>query len=524
MSRAPIHAAVGAQRLEGMYFLPGRIELPAWVGGSAPVACGSSSRAAYLFTDEVARDYQIRDALLHLIRGASRKVFFCSFLFGDAQIVDALIEAAERLQGGVYVLTALGKSLQIDTGELDEEFSGMPAQRRVEQQERHLQNLDRMARAGVWLRSARDCHAKLCVVDDEVAVVTSANARRNAYEDNPENGVLVREPAVARELGRLFAHAWLHLTHDESPPGAALDLKGRGGQERRPPAFPALSGSGDLVPVGTVQGIEASIREATLDLIENARRELVIASYSAVSLRDHVVGRALRRALERGVKALVVLRPRNLHRDQVDTCGFLFAGVPDERLVVLGHDHTHAKAIVADGQRALVWTGNLDGKAGYDSGIEVGVLMKDPVSVSAARSHVIEIARRATHRSIIRPTLHEIAAVERSLAGAWTLSLPSGARPGATALAAMFEREAVFWTEIAHGKLAIRLGDAAEVIVRVDEPQRKLISERLMSPPLPERRVSGIMGRSEITLVEESAAPRTQESAPRQRRNQGGRR
>lgn len=531
MSRGPLTVAVGAQRLAGMYFLPGRVALPDWVEKRTPVVPpGASSRAAYMFTDEVARDYQIRQALLHVIRGASRKVLFCSFLFGDDQIVNALVEAAERLQGGVYVLTALDKSLQVDTGEVDEELLGLPAQRRAErareQQDRHFQNLDRMARAGVWLRSARDCHAKLCVVDDEIAVVTSANATRHAYEENPENGVLVRDPGVARELGRLFAHAWLHLVEHESPPGAALDLKGLDHRKRNPPSFLPLSGGGDLHPVGTLHSAENSIREATLDLLENARRELVIASYSAVSLRDHVVGRALQKAMARGVQVLLVLRPRNLHRDQTDTCGFLCEGIPDDRLVVLGHDHTHAKAIVADGERALIWTGNLDGKAGYDSGIEVGVMMKDRVSVAATRNHVVAIARRATHKSIVRPALHDIARIDkRALSGAWILCLPPGARPGAAALAALLQKEAIFWSELAPGKLAIRLGDAAEVVVRVDEGQRRLTAERVtLSPPPARARPDGWMGRSELTIVEESAGPPRQNDAPRRRRNQGGRR
>lgn len=526
MSDAPLTVEIGPQRLPGVYFLPSRAPLPAWIAPSAAVAPrGATNRAAYVVTDDVARADPIRQALLDVIGRAARKVLFCSFLFADPAIVNALVDAAERLQGGVYVLTALDKSLRVTAGELGDDLLDLPAQRREqkerERRDRHFTHLDRLARAGVWLRSASDSHAKLCVIDDEIAMVTSANATPEAYEDNPENGLLLDDPEAAREIGRFFAHAWLHFTDQESPPGA-LDLKDRG-KRPAPPPWCRLAGREPFWPIGTLRRQETSIRDATLALLRSARRELVIASYSAVALRDHAIGQALREALERGVRVLLVLRPNNLRADQVDACSFLFHGIPQDRWALCGHERTHAKAIVADGERALLWTGNLDGKAGYDDGIEVGVMVTDRAIVAEARAHVLDIAQRASWRGVLGPTLGEVATtVRRRLEGAWTLALPPNARPGPAALARELGRSLVHYAEFDRVMVTLRAGEF-EISARRDEAQRRLTVERITTAPQALTRMEGLVGGCTLTFEERSvtAAP-SNADAPRRRR--GGKR
>ncbi|WP_437316323.1 phospholipase D-like domain-containing protein [Sorangium sp. So ce385] len=526
MSNAPRTVEIGPQRLPGVYFLPSRAPLPAWLDPSTvAVPRGATNRAAYLVTDDVAGADPIRKALLDAIGRASWKVLFCSFLFADPAIVDALVEAAERLQGGVYVLTALSTSLRVATGELDDDLLDLPAQRREQKErdrrDRHFAHLDRLARAGVWLRSASDSHAKLCVVDDEIAVVTSANATPEAYEDNPENGLLIEDPDVARELGRLFAHAWIHFTDHESPPGV-LDLKERG-KRPAPPPWRRLAGHEPLWPIATLRREETSIRDATLALLRGARHELVIASYSAIALRDHAVGQALREAaLEREVRVLLVLRPNNLRADQVDACSFLFDGIPQDRWVLCGHERTHAKAIVADGERALLWTGNLDGKVGYDDGIEVGVMVTDRAIATAARDHVLDIAQRAGWRGVLAPTLGEVAtSVRRRLDGAWTLALPPNIRPGPAALARELGRGLVHYAELDREMVALRAGEF-EIYARRDEAQRRLTVERIATAPQAVARMEGLVGGCTLTFEERSAAAAPSKAdAPRRR---GGRR
>jgi phosphatidylserine/phosphatidylglycerophosphate/cardiolipin synthase-like enzyme len=327
-------------------------------------------------------------------------VLFASFLFSDEAIVRALCAASERLRGGVYVVTALNKHMQADLSEPDAEEEHSIDKRRQREQ-RHEGLLRQMARAGVWLRSSGDAHAKLCVVDDEVCAVTSANATREAYEINPELALIVRNPGVACDLGRLFARVWLHRSTFDSEPGADLNVKSNA--PAKAPDWTPLSTTGDVRVIATLGADERSLLKATLGIIERAERELYIATYSLVAVEEHPVGIALRKAARRGVHIRLVLQPNNQREDQRRACAWLVRGAPD-RVLVRGLERTHAKAIVADGARALVWTGNLDGRHGYESGFEVGIASERPMVVEALREYVKDLFERASHEPQLDPT------------------------------------------------------------------------------------------------------------------------
>jgi len=58
------------------------------------------------------------------------------------------------------------------------------------------------------LGSSRTCHAKILIIDDEVAIVGSHNWTPYALERNFEVSVLVRDAAVAGQLARRFDELW----------------------------------------------------------------------------------------------------------------------------------------------------------------------------------------------------------------------------------------------------------------------------------------------------------------------------
>lgn len=380
---------------EGLFLVPG--------GGSPAgpmrILPSSAGDVDITFTDETARRAHIRDAQLAAISGARRKVLFASFLFSDEAIVQALCAASERLRGGVYVITALDKHMKADLSELDAE-EDLSVDRRRERERKHEELLRQMARAGVWLRSSSDAHAKLCVIDDEICAVTSANATNEAFESNPELALIVRHPGVARDLGRLFARVWLHGTTFDSEPGADLNVKSR--SAGRAPGWAPLKPNGDVRAVATLGSQERSLLENTLEIIEGAEQDLCIATYSVVAIEDHPVGIALRKAARRGVRIQLVVQPKNQREDQRNSLAWLVRGAPG-KVLVRGLARTHAKAIVADGAHALMWTGNLDGRHGYESGFEVGLATRRPALVEGLRAYVQELFDRASFRPVLDP-------------------------------------------------------------------------------------------------------------------------
>ncbi|MDN7726658.1 phospholipase D-like domain-containing protein [Burkholderia gladioli] len=471
----PVAAAptiqLGRQRVPGVLFV--RDKAPASDVGYRAQDTGRAD-IVHVSTDDLSQSAHIRDLLIAQIRAASHKVLFCSFLFADDDVVQALCEVAERLQGGVYILTALGKHLRAEVLELDDEVTAQTVRQR-ERAQRHDEHLQRLARAGAWLRSAEDCHAKFCVVDDACAIVTSANSTKEAYEINPEDGLALHQPLAAREFGRLFAHIWQHLTALESLPGASLDV-----HSLPPPndvSWRALTGSGDSRAVTTLRRFETSILEAAVQVIDRAHHHLTIATYSFMGMEDHLVGVALQRALERGVGIDLLVQPRN-HIEAQRNCLAWLHGLAPDQVHIHGHRRTHTKSIVADDQVVLLWTGNLDARHGWHDGIEVGVVVEDPGVAAAVGRWTHNVMQRRTDIALNAPSVRQLAdaGLPTALPGDWELWLPAKTSTGP--LVGSLARHAVELME-ASGQQLLRSTDGWVMHIQVDAARRRLDVQRL---------------------------------------------
>jgi phosphatidylserine/phosphatidylglycerophosphate/cardiolipin synthase-like enzyme len=499
---------LGPQRIAGAWFAPRtRVDVPFRV-----LDTGRADLTHHA-TDTATRTAHLRDRVLRLIKGAERKVYFGSFLFSDEAVVAALQEAAERLHGGVYILTALGKHLQTlpPDAELDADGDAV-LQRRAEAHGRHLREL---SRSGAWLRSA-DLHAKLCVVDDARALVTSANATQESYERNPENGLEVAIPSVARDLGRLFAHVWMNLTTEESAPG---DLDVRSLEPRPTPPWRPLAADGPVRPVATINAQEQSLLRAALEVIDSATRRLTIGTYSLIGIEKHPLGEALRTAVQRGVEVDLILHPRNHLREQRVTCQWLRSLDPS-RVRLHAEPHMHAKAIAADGTRALVWTGNLEVKHGWDSGVEVGLRVDDPGVTASIEALLGDLMARRSFEALGEPTVQELAARlgDPVLAGEYRLELPPRLDVDGVADALWKAPLRMFRTTEGHLLHAETLGS---LVVHVNEPARRIraVNHRAGAPP----RGSVLMGWLAGGVLHVSSAQMNPAVPPKRRPRQRGR-
>lgn len=504
---------LGEQRVAGVVFVPSPSGQP------RPHRVPDTRRTDILHvsTDDLTRTSHIRDALIAQISEAQQKVLFCSFLFADDEVVRTLCDAAERLHGGVYVLTALGKHLRAEVLEPDADVDANTAKLQ-DRAKRHEEHLQRLAHAGVWLRSAEDCHAKFCVVDDETAIVTSANATQEAYESNPEDGLVLRESRAAREYGRLFAHVWQHLATLESTPGARLDVHSLG--TPRVPPWRVLKGAGHIRPVTTLRRDEASLLGAAIEVIDRASDRLSIATYSFMGMEAHPIGAALARATARNVRVDLLVQPRNHIEAQRASLAWL-VGLAPERVRLHGHRRTHTKSIVADGQVVLLWTGNLESKHGWDNGIEVGVIVEDVGVASAVEAWTGDVMKRATHAALHAPSARDLVAAGQlsALAGEWTLRLAPGVSPAQTVNA--LSRNAVELLELPGG-LVLRCAEELLLDVRVNETSR--VVEMLRARPvqgLMGSRSKGWLATTVLRIVTQPAPPRAPDRGPQQQPHQG---
>lgn len=457
---------LGQQRMEGVLFMPDKSPR---AGSGYQVQDTGRSDIVHRATDDLSKTAHIRAELIAQIQAARHKVMFCSFLFADDEIVQALCEAAERLHGGVYILTALGKHLRAEVLELDDEIDTQTA-RLQERAKRHEEHLRRLAQAGTWLRSAEDCHAKFCVTDDTCAIITSANSTKEAYEINPEDGLTLHQPLVAREFGRLFAYIWQHLTALESLPGVRLDVHSLPPLNHVP--WCPLVGGNDSRPAATLRKSEASLLDCAVEVIDRASSHLTIATYSFMGMEDHPIGAALQRALERGVIINLLVQPRNHIEAQRLCLGWLYRLAP-KQVHLHGHRRTHTKSIVADNQCVLLWTGNLDARHGWYDGIEVGVVVEDSCVAAAVSGWTSSVMQRRTHTTLISPSVRQLvdAGFPIALPGEWELRLPAKTRT--EPLIHSLQHHPVELMEMS-GQQLLRSADGLVLHIKVDDAMRRI--------------------------------------------------
>jgi cardiolipin synthase A/B len=383
---------LGATRVQGGYFLRRHPWEP------VPFDGGDGDSGPYRHCVTYRESPQtIRGELLTMLREARRKVFLTSFLVGDAELADELAVTAERLRGGVYIISALdAESLARGLAEREDEASVDPAERK---------RFETLARRGIYVRGHEHCHAKFAVVDDRVALVCSANFTSRGLRVTGESGVVVTDRAEVDRLARLFARLWHEGCAWEVAP--VSEREAYTVEPRRPERWPGTvhPPNPDRPRVIWTDGDgERHILSAIRDLIGTARRELLLASFSLTGLRaaPDLLLDSLGRAVARGVPTRLLVRSRNNkagHR--ADAAALAELGVE-----VLGDTLTHCKYVLADAERGALFSANFDAKHGLYDGVEVGCRL-DGTSALATAVRFLEHAMAHADTQFVRHPLQQ---------------------------------------------------------------------------------------------------------------------
>ena len=283
--------------------------------------------------------------ILELLATAKRMVVVFSFLLADREIEDAILEAARR---GVRVYALLASEARLDREPGDGEF-----ERRV-----LAEHQDMLQRLGgyVLIRSAPHFHAKLVLVDPHASpagLLLTANLTREALERNEELAVELTPQDVAEAAEVIRWALWERAEHELVEPGNFRAVKPLGCIEHPAPVPHVLATTASVT----------QIREEAVEIIEDASRELVVASFgwdAGHPVIEHLCARA-REGLSLTVLARV--RPRAMPA---------LVALAKAGARVLGFKWLHAKALWADSGRALIMSANLE-KHGLDGGFELGV-------------------------------------------------------------------------------------------------------------------------------------------------------
>lgn len=290
-----------------------------------------------------------RNALVAAIENASEVVLLASFLLADEALAAAILGAVQR-GVRVYVLTSSEQRIGKVVGEEDV-FEKQMA-------EQHKKLLNSLAGKAL-LRSAEHIHAKFLVVDpqDENAQAWLSTANFNkALENSVELGVKL-DAKGARALAACFNWAfWSEAESELRETGRLMAIKAGC------PSDPQRPSDEDIF--ATLKD-ETALSEQLLVMINSATREIMVASYGFEA--NHLVVRSLVDAATRGVKVMVITRPRPAVAAGMNALAA--AGI-----AIFGHDKLHAKALIVDG-RAIVMSANFESH-GLDSGFEVGAILR----------------------------------------------------------------------------------------------------------------------------------------------------
>ncbi|GII93974.1 phospholipase D-like domain-containing protein [Sinosporangium siamense] len=355
----------------------------------------------------------IKDAALEMIREARDKVFVASFLLGENDLLRALYAAAERLRGGVYIVSELSEqSLRRRLAELEETRDPDDAAR---VQRKHFAEL---TRRGIAVRGHPDCHAKFVVVDDRVALISSANLDTNGLNKIGENGVVVREPAEVDRIARFFVRLW-HASSYEMPPGSATYSV----QKVEPAPSPCrVPSPGEPPAPGVIwtHGDERFILSHLRDVIGEARGNLLLATFSLNGLVDHpdlLLGPLERAMSRRRLRVDLLCRGRNnmaAHRADATALADLGVHVHADSL-------NHAKGVVADGVRGALFSANFDAAHGLLDGVETGVRLDGEAALAEAVRYFTHAIDQADLSFARRPAQREM---DRRLAAGWRRPWP----------------------------------------------------------------------------------------------------
>lgn len=459
----------------GFFLLSGKKSVPfVW-----PAKCHGPFEFLGTYRDSGA---PIRDALISMIASAQHRVFIASFMLGDEAVIQALLSAAERLRGGVYVITALDEaSLRRGMRDLEDDDGASPEERK--------KNFERLTTGGIYVRGHAECHAKLAVVDSSEALLGSANFVTKGFTWTGEANIRVTDREIVSTVVRLFVDLWHRGCGWEIPPGETYSVAER--QPSQSPAPAPVEITGDQGLVWTSGDESHSLLAAIHNVIDGSRSELLLASYSIVGMRENpgLLIDSVRRARARGVRVKLLIRQRNAYPEQMADV----VALADMGVEVYGDTRNHAKVAIADGKDAVVFSANFDAKHGLTSGVEAGIRLNDRQAIGRLCDYLAHAIAHADTAFALNPTHGEL---DGHLAGRWCRPWPysgpvriAGCAADIRNLLDRFRVGPVLFEKAESGECRLFASDVAATLQFQDDGDRLAVLQRLEGTELSSNRL-----------------------------------
>lgn len=192
-------------------------------------------------------------------------------------------------------------------------------------------------------------HEKAMVVDNQTAIIETANLSKAAFQNNREYGIVDRVAADVAETEAIFQADWSHSAYTPNDPNLVVSPD--------------------------------NSRQRLVDLIASAQRSVVVQDEE---MGDPAISQALGARVRAGLSVRVQLaRFKDGNTNAQEQQELNSAGVTS--VGFLAKPMLHAKLVVVDGQAAYVGSVNLSTNS-MDHNRELGVILRDKVIVSQLAS------------------------------------------------------------------------------------------------------------------------------------------
>jgi len=316
----------------------------------------------------------LTDRIIQIIHGARYYIKTGNFFFREPGIMEELKDACRR---GVTIFIL---------SNLRDDIDRLPAGNKLGKSEYdpHLPNLADLVELGAHVRFISELHAKFIVADGTLGMIMSSNYTKDSLKGNPECGVDLNAEDT-KYLGGVFDTIFSH---------ADIKLQGRDhhGYVLKRIVDPVEADCFDegnpnvLLTLGAATG-EDGIREQTnfvdcniqdiyqaiANTINEANEWIIMAAYSFRNLSKlPLIRSALINAAERQVAINIVCNDSVEY--SMKEIARMEQAIPS--LKAEGFPKNHAKFLLTESE-GLMFTANIDGKAGLLSGFELGVYLSD---------------------------------------------------------------------------------------------------------------------------------------------------
>ncbi|WP_326551926.1 phospholipase D-like domain-containing protein [Micromonospora sp. NBC_01813] len=354
---------LGKRTVEGTFFLR-RQDGPPIRSPFIPRDTGSQDGVRHCLTYDGGGS-NIREELVRLIDSATRRVFVATLFLGDEQVRQALERAVDRLQGGVYVVSALD-----DRGlnkAINDASDTLDVDTQIE-----FRNFTRLTTSGIYVRGYPGLHAKFAVVDDARALVSSANLVTRSFTCVGENGMVLEGVDEVAVLSWAFRRLWRQSPWDMPPAPSYHSVRDRS------PADDALNEVAETGRLLWTWQDQHRILDDIRRTIDQAEHELILGTFSIGNMtfdmpkapaRPEILYDPVCRAIERGVRVRMLLRGRNhVESSRAEAAAFQAAGVE-----IYADTLTHAKGCLADRRIGSLFSANFMTTMGLTGGMELGM-------------------------------------------------------------------------------------------------------------------------------------------------------